>query len=91
MTEEDDAKQRATSVLPEEPEQTKTKEDGRFFAHVRGRTGAIEPQLFVDAEMGKYQLTAPGNSFEVLAKHVLKLEDYDLSLDELAKKYPAPR
>lgn len=71
--------------------------DGRFFAWVKNVSLWSEPkpfpQLFVDTEVAKYLLNHQNTQarLEIIGdKHVLELNEYNLNLDQLVKKYPAP-
>ena len=71
--------------------------DGRYFAWVRNVSPWIEPklypQLIVDTEMAKYLINHQNQQarLEIVGdKHVLSLDEYGLTINELAEKYPAP-
>lgn len=71
--------------------------DGRFFAWVRDTSlwaePKLSPQLFIDTEVAKYLINHQNtqSKLEIVGnKHVLELNQYNLTLDQLAKKYPAP-
>lgn len=75
-----------------------SKEDGRWFGWIKNTSLWIEPrpfpQLIVDAEIGKYLVNHqnPSAKLEVIGdKHVLTLDEYNLNIDELVKKYPLPQ
>lgn len=68
-------------------------EDGRYFAwidHIMPWSEpCLQPQLILDVNMHQYVLDHNKN-IRLIAKHVLPVEHYDLTLDELRVRYPAP-
>jgi hypothetical protein len=70
--------------------------DGRYFAWIRSVTPWVPPklypQLIVDAEMVEYLINHQNQQakLDVVAKHVLTIDQYDMTIDELVEKYPAP-
>jgi len=70
--------------------------DGRYFAWVHNvmawSVPHLVPQLIVDAGQFDYVITQLQNvpDWKVIAKRVLSEDEYDLTLDDLIKKYPAP-
>lgn len=70
--------------------------DGRYFAWIK-RKGAwtvpkIDPQIIRDLAMMTHQLHNPNTQAqpEIVAKHVLGPDEYDLTIAQLIEKYPAP-
>jgi len=67
--------------------------DGRYFVWVAHCTPwsepKLEPQLCNDAKLCDYQFENRKN-IKVVSKHVLAIEDYGLTLDQLIRKFPAP-
>ncbi len=74
---------------------TKIEPDGRFFAWVVVPSlmgSMLHPQIIHDAEVAKYQTNLVNTQARLViaARQVLRLDEYDLTVDQLAKKYPAP-
>ena len=67
--------------------------DGRYLAWVSNCSPwsepRLEPQLCMDAELCDYQFKSRKN-IRVMAKHILPVEDYGLTLDQLIRKFPSP-
>ena len=67
--------------------------DGRYLAWVIHYSPwlepRLEPQLCNDAKLCDYQFENRKN-IKVVSKHVLAIEDYGLTLDQLIRKFPAP-
>ena len=72
--------------------------DGRYFAWLEliSPASRLIPQVITnpaefEAEIARLkQIHNPHQTF-VIKKHVLCVDEYDLSLDDLIAKYPAPR
>jgi hypothetical protein len=70
--------------------------DGRYFAWVRQTSAWIEPKLYpqiiFDTKMADYLINHQNNQarLDIVRAYVLTLDEYDLTLDELIKMYPAP-
>jgi hypothetical protein len=71
--------------------------DGRYFAWVHKIQPWAEPRLHpqVIHDVGLYAFKENSvnhqERFTVVAKHVLAEGEYELTIDELSAKYPAPR
>jgi len=67
--------------------------DGRYLAWVSNCSPwsepRLEPQLCMDAELCDYQFKSRKN-IRVMAKHILPVEDYGLTFDQLIRKFPSP-
>jgi len=67
--------------------------DGRYLAWVLHcmpwSEPKLEPQLCMDAELCDHQFKNRKH-VKIVAKHVLSIEDYGLTLDQLIGKFPAP-
>jgi hypothetical protein len=52
----------------------------------------LSPQLILDTGIADYLINHvnPSARLDIRAKHVLTLDEYNLTMDQLIKKYPAP-
>ena len=68
--------------------------DGRYFAWIKDVTPWIEPklypQLILDTGIQGYLIEHHQTLTIVGDKHILTLDEYDLTLNDLIRKYPAP-
>lgn len=71
--------------------------DGRYFAWVHnicpGMEPKLYPQLIIDVGIANYLINHQNTQakLNIVARHVLALDEYHLGLDQLIEKYPAPK
>lgn len=95
-----DVAEASAGVLPILPTQATPPQvpeyDGRFFAWVNvQQCWAVPkptPQLIIDVDMFKYKQSVLSNQgvVTIVSQHPLSIEEYDLTLSDLAKRYPWP-